>query len=248
MSTTASRLIGELTLKVLGFATGRAVAEFRHLVIQDGSAFAIHDGLREVFPGRFKAVKPAAVELHTTMDLLCDAPTIVVLTPDTASEQTFLPEPAALRASVLLADRGYLDLHSLRRVQDEGGFLLIRAKAGMNPQVVEAFREDGKRLRSLRNKPLKAIHAKLPKRQRVDLGVQWQVDGCPLCLRLILSWNPRTKSLCSFLTHLPPKRYPLEVICRAYKWRWQGALLLKEWKSYAHLHAFDTANPALVEG
>jgi hypothetical protein len=27
----------------------------------------------------------------------------------------------------------------------------------MNPQVVEAFREDGKRLRSLRNKPLKAI-------------------------------------------------------------------------------------------
>ena len=25
-------------------------------------------------------------------------------------------------------------------------------------------------------------------------------------------------------------------------------LLLKEWKSYANLHAFDTANPALVEG
>jgi hypothetical protein len=23
---------------------------------------------------------------------------------------------------------------------------------------------------------------------------------------------------------------------------------LKEWKSYAHLHAFDTANPAIVEG
>ena len=25
-------------------------------------------------------------------------------------------------------------------------------------------------------------------------------------------------------------------------------LLLKEWKSYANLHAFDTTNPALVEG
>src|SRR5437016_11259026 len=221
MSTTASRLIGELSLKVLGFAKGRAFAEFRHIVIQDGSSFAIHDGLREVFPGRFKAVKPAAVELHTTMDLLCDTPTVVVLTPDTTSEQTFLPEPAALRASVLLADRGYVDLHYLRRVQEEGGFFLIRAKAGMNPQVVEAFREDGKRLRSLRNKPLKAIHATLPKRQRVALGVQWQVDGHPLCLRLILSWNPRTKSFCYFLTNLPAKRYPLEGICRAYKWRWQ---------------------------
>jgi hypothetical protein len=246
--TMAERLISDMTLKVLGFEKGRAFGEFRHIVMQDGSSFAIHDGLREVFPGRFKAVKPAAVELHTTMDLLCDAPTTVVLTPDTANEQTFLPEPASLRASLLLADRGYLDLHYMRCVQDEGGFFLIRAKAGMNPHVVEAFREDGTRLRSLRNKPLKAIHAKLPKRQRVELGVQWQIDGHPLGLRLILSWNPRTKSFCYFLTNLPLKRYPLEVICRAYKWRWQVELLFKEWKSYANLHAFDTANPALVEG
>jgi Transposase DDE domain len=246
--TMTERLISEMTLKVLGFAKGQAFAAFRHLVIQDGSSFAIHDGLREVFPGRFKAVKPAAVELHTTMDLLCDAPTTVVLTPDTTNEQAFLPEPTSLRASLLLADRGYVDLHYLRRVQDEGGFFLIRAKAGMNPQVLEAFREDGKRLRSLRNKALQTIHAKLPKRQRVELLVQWHVDGAPLCLRLILSWNRRTKSFCYFLTNLPSKGYPIHVICRAYKWRWQVELLFKEWKSYANLHAFDTANPALVEG
>jgi Transposase DDE domain len=246
--TMTERLISEMTLKVLGFAKGQAFAAFRHIVIQDGSSFAIHDGLREVFPGRFKAVKPAAVELHTTMDLLCEAPTTVVLTPDTTNEQAFLPEPMSLRASLLLADRGYVDLHYLRRVQDEGGFFLIRAKAGMNPQVLEAFREDGKRLRSLRNKALQTIHAKLPKRQRVELLVQWHVDGAPLCLRLILSWNRRTKSFCYFLTNLPSKGYPIHVICRAYKWRWQVELLFKEWKSYANLHAFDTANPALVEG
>ena len=246
--TMTERLVSDMTLKVLGFKKGHAFAEFHHIVIQDGSSFAIHDGLREVFPGRFKAVQPAAVELHTTMDLLCDAPTTVVLTPDTASEQAFLPEPTALRDSVLMADRGSVDLHYLRRVQDEGGFFLIRAKAGMNPQVLEALREDGKRLHSLRNKALQSIHAKLPKRQRVELVVRWHVEGQPLCLRLIISWNPRTKSFCYFLTNLPPQRDPLEVICRAYKWRWQVELLLKEWKSYANLHAFDTANPALVEG
>src|SRR5262249_29770844 len=125
--------------------------------------------------------------------------------------QAFLPEPASLRDSLLLADRGHVDLHSLRRVQAENGCFLIRAKAGMTPQVVEAFREDGKCLQSLRNKRLKAVHAKLPKRQRVELGVQWQVDGYPLCLRLIISWHPRTKSFCYFLTNLPPQRYPLEV-------------------------------------
>ena len=133
-------------------------------------------------------------------------------------------------------------------MQDEGGFLLIRAKAGMNPQVLEAFREDGKRLRSLRNTSLQTIHPKLPKRQRVDLVVQWPMDGRPLCLRLIISWNPKTQSFCSLLTNLSPRRYPLDTICRAYTWRWQGELLFKEWKSYANLHAFDTENPAIVEG
>jgi len=246
--TMTERLISDMTLKVLGFAKGRAFAEFRHIVIQDGSSFAIHDGLREVFPGRFKVVKPAAVELHTTMDLLCDAPTTVVLTPDTTNEQAFLPEPASLRASLLLADRGYLDLHYLRRVQDAGGFFILRAKAGMNPQVVEAFREDGTRLRSLRNKPLKAIHAKLPKRQRVELVVAWQVEERPLRLRLLISWNRRTQEFCYVVTNLPATRYPLDMIYRAYKWRWQVELLFKEWKSYANLHAFDTENPAIVEG
>ena len=248
VGTMASRLLGEMTLKVLGFPKGRACAEFRHIVIQDGSSVALHDALREVFPGRFKAVKPAAVELHTTMDLLCDAPTTVVLTPDTASEQRFLPEPASLRDSVLLADRGYIDLGSLHRVGQQGGFFIIRAKAGMNPQVVEAFREDGTRLRSLRNKSLKAIHAKLPKRQRVELIVEWQVETQTLRLRLLLSWNRRTKEFCYLLTNLPAQRYRLDMIFRAYTWRWQVELLLKEWQSYANLHAFDTANPAIVEG
>jgi hypothetical protein len=246
--TMAERLISAMTLKVLGFAKGRAFGEFRHIVIQDGSSFAIHDGLREVFPGRFKAVKPAAVELHTTMDLLCDAPTTVVLTPDTTNEQAFLPEPVSLQESLLLADRGYLDLHYLHRVQEAGGFFIIRAKAGLNPRVVEAFREDGKRLRSLRNKPLKAIQAKLPKRQRVELLVAWQVETHTLRLRLLISWNRRQKEFCYLVTNLPAKRYGLDMIFRAYKWRWQVELLFKEWKSYANLHAFDTANPAIVEG
>src|SRR2546423_2960003 len=244
----SERLISDMSLKVFGFTKGRAFGEFRRILIQDGTSFAIHNALREVFPGRFKTVKPAAVELHTTMELLCDAPTTVVLSPDTTSEQAFLPEPTSLRASLLLADRGYVDLHYLRRVQDAGGFFLIRAKAGMNPHVVEAFREDGKRLRSLRHKPLKAVHAKLPKRQRVELVVQWQVDGHPVRLRLIVSWNRQTKEFCSLVTHLPAKRYHLDMICRAYKWRWPVELLFKEWKSYANLHAFDTTNPAIVEG
>jgi hypothetical protein len=220
MRAMTERLVGEMTLKVFGFTTGQAFSELRHIVIQDGTACAMHDALREVFPGRFKAVKPAAVELHTTMDVLCDAPTTVVFTPDTTSAQAFLPDPKTLKGSLLLADRGSVDLHYLRRVQDEGGFFLIRAKAGMNPQVLEALREDGKRLRSLRNKSLKAIHAKLPKRQRVDLLVAWQVEKHALRLRLLIRWNCRTQEFCSLVTNLPATRSRLDMLSRAYKWRW----------------------------
>ena len=109
--TLSERLISDMSLKVFGFTKGRAFGELRRILIQDGTSFAIHNALREVLPGRFKTVKPAAVELHTTMELLCDAPTTVVLSPDTTSEQAFLPEPTSLRARVLLADRGYVDLH-----------------------------------------------------------------------------------------------------------------------------------------
>jgi len=203
--TMTARLIGDMTLKGLGFPKGRAFAEFRHIVLQDGSSFAIPDGWREVFPGRCTVVPPAAVELHTTMDLLCDAPPTVVLTSDTTSEQPFLPAPQTLKGCLLLADRGYIDVHYMRRVPDAGGFLLMRAKAGMNPQVVEACREDGPRLRSPRNKLLKAIHAQLPNRQRVELGGCWPLDEGPLRLRLILRWNLKTKRFCDFLTNLPPK-------------------------------------------
>ena len=246
--TMTERLVSAMTRKVRGVAQGHLFGAFRHSGIQAGSPFALPEGLREVCPGRFKVVKPAAVELHTTMDRLCDAPTTVVFTPDTTSAQAFLPEPAALRASLLFADRGYGDWPSLRRGQDAGGFFVLRAKAGMNPSILEALREDGPRLRSLRNKPLQVIHAKLPKRQRVARVGQWQGDARPLCLRLIISGNRRTKECCSLLTTLPAPRYPLDMICRAYQWRWQVALRFKEWKSYANLHGFDTTNAAIVEG
>jgi hypothetical protein len=116
-------------------------------------------------------------------------------------------------------------------VQEAGGFLLIRAKAGRTPQVLEACREEGPRWRSLRHKPLQTLHAQLPTRQRVERVGPWHVDGSPLCLRLIFRWHRRTQRFGSFLTNLPSPRDPLAGICRAYPWRWHVEWLLKAWKA-----------------
>src|SRR5712664_1809459 len=245
--TSLSDIMGKLTMKVLGFEAGQALSECKRLVIQDGSSFALHDALSQVFPGRFNAVKPAAVELHCTMDLLQDAPLTIVLSPDTDSEHEYRPAPESLQGALFLADRGYLDLTYLRDVDRHGGFFLVRGKAGLNPRVIDAFREDGERLKSCQDRDLKAIVSKFPKRQRSALEVEWLIEGEPFRLRLIVRWNPETKSFDYLLTNLPPSKYDINMICLGYKLRWQVELLFKEWKSYTNLHKFDTEKETIAE-
>jgi len=161
----------------------------------------------------------AAGALPTTRALLGDAPTTVVFTPETTSAQTCLPEPQTLKGRLRWAERGSRDWHARRRLQDAGGFLLIRANAGRHPQVVEALRDDGTRRRSLRHQPRKASHANLPKRQRGERVVPWQVEAQTLRLRLRIRWNRRTQAFCSVVTNLPAQREPLAMLSRAYPWR-----------------------------
>ena len=69
-----------------------------------------------------------------------------------------------------------------------------RAKAGLNPRVITAFREDGARLKSCQERDVNAIVSTFPQRQRSALEVAWLIEGEPFRLRLIVRWNPETKS------------------------------------------------------
>lgn len=159
LRTSLCDLMGKLTLKVLGFPKGQALSACNRMIIQDGSAFALHKALAQVFPGRCNAVKPAAVALHCTMDALRDAPITIVLSPDTDSEQDSLLEPQSLTGALFLADRGSLNLTYLRDVDRQGGFFVVRAKEGLHPRVIDAYREAGTRLRSCQERDLQAIIA-----------------------------------------------------------------------------------------
>jgi hypothetical protein len=242
-----SDIMSHLTMKVLGFEAGEVFSEFNRLILQDGSSFALHKALADIFPGRFTAVSPAAVELHCTMDLLRDAPITIALSPDTDSEHDYRPEPESLRGDLLLADRGYLDLTYLRDIERHGGFFLVRSKSHLNPRVIAAYREDGQRLKSCQDRDFQAIISTCPKQQRAALDVEWRIEGEPFRARLIVSWNPETKRFDYLLTNLPHDRYTISFICLGYKLRWQVELLFKEWKSYTNLHKFDTEKETISE-
>jgi Transposase DDE domain len=242
-----SDMMSQLTMKVLGFEAGEAFSEFGRLILQDGSSFVLHQALAHVLPGRFNALSPAAVELHCTLDLLQDAPILIALSPDTDSEHDYRPEPQSLGGDLLLADRGCLDLTYLRDIDRHGGFFIMRSKAGVNPHVIDAYREDGQRIKSCQDRDFQAITSKFPNQQRAELEVEWLIEGEPFRARLIVNWNPQDKCFHYLLTNLPKDKYRLSLICFGYKLRWQVELLFKEWKSYTNLHKFDTEKETISE-
>jgi hypothetical protein len=150
--TSLCHIMGHLTMKVLGFEAGQAFSECKRIMMHDGSSFALHDALADVFPGRFNAVKPAAAELHCPLKLLHDATITIALSPDTDAEHDYRPAPESLRGDGFLADRGYLDLAYVRDIDRHGGFFIVRGKAGLHPRVIEATREDGQRIKSCQDR------------------------------------------------------------------------------------------------
>ena len=57
-------MLNGLCLQVLAPLRGGPFARFRDIVIQDGTSFALHDGLAGAFKGRFTTLNPAAIELQ----------------------------------------------------------------------------------------------------------------------------------------------------------------------------------------
>jgi hypothetical protein len=49
-------------------------------------------------------------------------------------------------------------------------------------------------------------------------------------------------------TNLPCSAFSLSLVSKLYRFRWQIELLFKEWKSYANLHKFNTANEHIAAG
>ena len=77
---------------------------------------------------------------------------------------------------------------------------------------------------------------------------RWGKGDKAFSARLIASWNRSKREYRFLVTNLPRSRYSAKAVDQAYRLRWQIELLFKEWKSYANLHAFNTANPAIAEG
>ncbi len=219
--------------------------QFNQVLLQDGSSFAIHPDLAEVFPNRFKGKSPAAVECHMTMSLQDEQPAKLSISADTASERQFLPAAESLSNSLLLADAGYVGIEYMSNVQRHHGYFLMRSSKWFNPTITRALNSKSKELKSYVGVKLKALQQRRgSKAPMLDLDVKWPKYQC----RMVMFWHAEEKRYLWWITNLPREQFSAEEVSRLYRVRWQIELLFKEWKSYNNLKKFVTRQPHMVEG
>lgn len=240
-----ARLIEQLRVQTLTPDGQKAVARFTDIVIHDGSSFALKSALSGTFPGRFTTIEPAAVEVHATFSGFADEVSRVQIAPDAQAERPFLPDPATLTDQLLLADRGYPSVAYFEAVAAHGGAFIVRLTRSYDPWIRTAWVE-GRRTpvpTRIRLSRFLAQHAG----QRMDLDVAFQVGPRSVGFRVVVLPG-REAAMTRLCTNLPRTPFSPDLVGRLYRFRWQIELCFKEWKSYANLHQFDTANVHIAEG
>lgn len=238
----------KLTLNVLEPLQGSKLEMFDDILMHDGTSFAVKASLRGSFPGRFKKISPAAVELHVTMSGLRDSPESIILAADKESEKHFRPEAETLTGCLILEDRAFQDKRYFNEITLAGGHFIVRGTKNIRPIILEARNEDGVRLRYLERKKLS--FRRLP-RETVDLKIGWGKDYAEYQGRLVAIYKAgrRNKKDYTYLhTNLSAEIFDISEVGTLYRLRWQIELLFLEWKSHANLHKFDTGKKAIAEG
>ena len=185
------------------------------------------------------------MEVHATYSGFSDEVSAVQIAPDADAERQFLPDPSTLKDRLLLADRGYPSVPYFEAVREHGGSFIVRLTRSYDPWVRTAW-VNGRRVDLSTRRRLSRFLIQSPGR-RLDLDVEYERDHRVVGFRVVVIPG-RDKAMTRLCTNLPRTPFSRDLVARLYRFRWQIERCFKEWKSYANLHKFDTANVHIAEG
>jgi hypothetical protein len=93
----------------------------------------------DMFPWATWSRQKGAVKLHLTLNHAGYLPEAIVITTGAWSELTMARRQAYLPGTILVMDRGFLDLKWYRRLNGSGVFFVTRIKSGMSYEVVQRY-------------------------------------------------------------------------------------------------------------
>jgi predicted secreted protein len=225
-------LIEKLTFQIFKGKLGEITEKFDDILIQDGTGFAVHSSLKDVFKGRFSQ-NPAAIGLHLCYSIFKQSIFKLTLTSYSESEHNCLPEPESMRNTLSLYDRGYVNYNMFENIQKHGGYYICRLRGNINPKLI------GGKMK------LREFKSQLGGKD-FDVDVKLKKNG--IKVRIVGIKHPDSDKYWYLATNLSREEFSGEVLRKFYHYRWQIEIVFKQWKSYTNLKKFNTRKSNIAEG
>ncbi len=228
---------------------------FEDVLIQDSTIVRLSASLMTHYPAVRASHPTAGAKVATLVSVRANGPKRVELMPESVSERDTLKPGPWVKGAILLFDLGFYKHQAFARIEENGGFYLIRLQSPVNPTLVRSLRVHRGRAIDLEGKRWKAV---LPRLHREVLDAEVEITfsrraydghrrGDVLRARLVAVWNEETRKYHTYLTNLGPEVLSAEEVAELYGCRWEVELVFKELKSQYALDRVNTTNRSVAE-
>lgn len=228
---------------------------FRDVVATDSTVIRLHDLLQ----GAFKACRTnhtlAALKLHAVISVNGAGPRSVKITAERVHDGPVFRVGEWIRDRLLLFDLAYFKFQLFSRIQENGGYFIVRLKKSSDPVIVAANRKWRGKAIAVVGRRVSEVLGRL-KRGALDVKVEVRVQHRVYagvrhthreCFRLVAVRDPLTRDYHTYLTNIPTDRLTPEEIGQIYAARWAVELFFRELKSRYRIDDVPSRKRPIVE-
>lgn len=225
-----------------------SLARFKQVLVADGSLLRLHDGLARQFPSVWSHYMKASAKLHVVINVSGRSAQSIQLTRGSRQDVKILKVGKWVRGKLLIFDLAYTKGLLFRRIQQHGGFFLIRKKATPDAKVIAGPPHlIGRYLSEIRSELAGDV-------LDLQIKVPWYFDRGPnkkvrheLLVRLVGSWHADEKRYRFYITNAPPELLAAKHAAAIYAARWEVELFFRELKLQYRIEDLPTRKRGVAE-
>lgn len=252
-----SRLLERVLQQTLGHgraARGR-LAAFADIMVADSTVVRLHRLLAKAYPATRTNQGGAALKTHVLYAVTGAGKQTVKVTAERRSDRRALRLGPWVTGKLLLVDLGYFDHRLLARIDELGGYFIIRAKKNINPLIVDrhinhrgrAVQVIGEHLQPVLDaieRSVLDVQARFMVRRRRYRQSRHTTDAF---FRVVGVRDAARDDYHVYITNIPPDMLTPSDVAQTYALRWEVELLFRELKTYHRLAQLPSTKPHVVE-